>query len=334
MRRLLIPGRRCVGDISRVTESWKRTVPSTAIVVVSAACLAAQVPAAIAQPDPFKNSPTGTLTLTIDVEGQGRHTAQNKVEWHELNVKRQLQLEFPMVRIGTAPVGFKTSPKAQAIEQAVATPPAGVAEMSKAMEACKGDQQCIMQTGMKFGRLMQQGKMEKLAGPSAGKMDRFHHWMTDRRRPCASGSIVIDDSGHGMVISPPKPAAPFNYRRTGERKLPAELELVIEQACAATLTIDTVDGSVDIGVSGPFVPVKVTYTGAFATETGRSVLFVEGAKNGVQVGAVDLFDFPVDLAAKSMTGQRQIEKMGQVTHAGGYGTTPVRATVKWSFVRH
>ncbi len=274
------------------------------------------------------------LTFTIEVEGQGRHTARNKVEWHELNVSRRVQLEMPMVRIGTAPGGFRTSPKAQAIEQAAAKPPAGVAEMGKAMEACKGDQQCMMQVGMKFGRLMQQGKMEKPTAPSLGKMDRFHHWMADRRRPCASGSIVIDDKGYGVEISPPKPAAPFNYRRTGERKLPAELEPVIEQVCAATLAIDTVDGSVDIAVSGPFVPVKVTYTGAFASETGRSVLFVEDAKHGVQVGAVDLFDFPVDSASKSMSGQRQIEKMGQVTHAGGYGTTPVRATVKWTFVRH
>ena len=317
-----------------MTDCCIRVAPSAAIVVVCAGLLVAQVTAAPGQPDPFKNSPTGTLTLTLDVEGPGRHTNKNKVEWHELNVKRRLQLEFPMVRVGTAPVGFKTSPKAQGIEQAAATPPAGVAEMNKAMEACKGDQQCMMQTGMKFGRMMQQGKMEKPAAPSVGKMDRFHHWMTDRRRPCASGSIVVDDNGHGMVISPPNPAAPFKYRRTGERKLPAELESVIEQACAATLAIDTVDGSADIGVSGPRVPVKLTYTGAFASETGRSVLFIEDTKNGVQVGAVDLFDFPVDPAARTIGGERRVEKIGQVTHAGGYGTAPVHAQVKWTFVRH
>jgi len=311
-------------------------VPSSAITVamISAGLFLAQLSAVHAQPDPFRNSPTGTLTLSIDVEGQGRHTNRNKVEWHELNVKRRLQLEFPMVRVGTAPVGFKTSPKSQALQQAAATPPAGVAEMSKAMEACKGDQQCMMQTGMKFGRMMQQGKMEKPVAPSTGKADRFHHWMADRRRPCASGSIVVDDTGHGMVISPPNPVAPFKYRRTGERKLPAELEPVIEQVCAVALAIDTVDGSADIAVSGPFVPVKLTYTGAFATETGRSVLFVEDAKHGVQVGAVDLFDFPADPAAKSIGGERQIERIGQVTHAGGYGVTPVRATVRWTFVRH
>jgi hypothetical protein len=291
---------------------------------------------AVAQPDPFKNSPTGTLTITIDVDGTNRHVAKNKVEWHELTVARRVRLELPMVRVGTAPAGFRTSAKSQAAmaQQTNAQPPAGMAEMQKAMEACRGNQQCLMENGMKFGRMMQEGRMEKPAGPPMAEKDRFHHWATDRRRPCASGSITIDERGNGMVISPPNPVAPFNYRRFGEVKLPAELEPIVEKVCAATLAIDTKDRTLDIGISGLSVPVRLTYSGnAFSTESGRAVVMVEEVRNGVQVGAFDLFDFPVDPSAKQMTGTRVVEKVGQVTHAGGYGVAPVRASVSWSFVR-
>ncbi len=292
---------------------------------------------AFAQPDPFKNSPTGTLTITIDVDGTNKHVAKNKVEWHELNVARRVRLEMPMVRVGTAPAGFRTSAKSQTAkaQEANAQQPAGMAEMQKAMEACKGNQQCLIENGMKFGRMMQEGKMQMPAGPSMAEKDRFHHWMTDRRKACASGTISIDEKGNGMVISPPNPVAPFNYRRFGEVKLPAELEPIIEKVCAATLAIDTKDRTLDIGISGLAVPVKLTYSGnAFSTESGRAVVMVEGIKNGVQVGAFDLFDFPVDPSAKLMTGTRVVEKVGEVTHAGGYGTAPVRAKVTWSFALH
>lgn len=300
------------------------------------AVLLVATPSALrAQPDPFANAPTGTLTVTIEVTGQNRYVAANKVEWHELSVSRRLRLDMPMVRGGTAPVGFGTSPKTKAIQEAASKPSAGMAEMQKAMEACNGNQQCLMQEGMKFARLMQQGKMEMPKGPAMADKDRFHHWMTDRRRPCAAGSIAVDDKGHGMVISPPKPAAPFNYRRTGEVKLPAELQPIIEKVCSATLAIDTKDGVLDIGVPGLTVPVQLTYSGnAFGTESGRSVVVAEGVKNGVQVGAFDLFDFQVDPSAKSMNGERRIERVGEVTHAGGNGVTPVSAHVTWSFVRH
>lgn len=89
-----------------------------------------------------------------------------------------------------------------------------------------------------------------------------------------------------MVMSPPKPAAPFNYRRFGEVKLPDELQPIIDKVCAATLAIDTKEGTLDIGIPGLTVPVKVTYSGnAFVTETGRAAVLVEGIKNGVQLGA-------------------------------------------------
>ncbi len=306
------------------------------ISVCIALALAAAASPLHAQPDPFANSPTGLLTVTIEVNGQSRYVSKNKVEWHELKVSRRLRLEMPMVMMGTAPAGFRGSAETQAAKaaEAQAQPPAGVVEMQKAMEACNGNQQCMIETGMKFGTMMQQGKMPMPQGPDMTQKDRFEHWGVDRRVPCATGSIAINDTGHGMVISPPNPAAPFRYTRTGERRLPAELEPVIEKACAAMLAIDTVKRSADIAVSGPFVPVKLTYTGNFTTETESSMLFVEGAKHGERAGAVDLLGFPADPDAQSIGGTRRIENFGTVTHAGGYGTTPIGATVTWSFARH
>src|SRR3546814_19447581 len=97
--------------------------------------------------------------------------------------------------------------------------------MQKAMETCQGDQQCLMQAGTRFALLMQQGKMVKPAAPPMADNDRFHHWAVDRRAACATGVIAIDDAGQGVVISPPSPAAPFRYRRSGARRLPAQLAI-------------------------------------------------------------------------------------------------------------
>lgn len=310
----------------------------TSRIFIAAACsvfLAAASPSN-AQPDPLAGHPTGLLTVTIEVDGQHRHVNNNKVEWHELNVSRLLRLELPMVMMGTGPRGFRNSEESQEAkaEDANAGVPAGILEMQKAMEACNGDQQCLIQTGTKLGQMMKQGAIQMPQAPSMDDMKRFELWAADRRVPCARGTLAINDSGHGMEISPPNPAAPFRYTRTGTRSLPAEIDPVIEQACAATFALDTQNNSVDIAVSGPFVPVKLTYTGNFASETGTSMPFVEGAKNGERVGAVDLFDFAVDADATSFGGQRRIENFGSVTHAGGYGTTPVGATIAWKFVRN
>ena len=288
-----------------------------------------------AQADPLADAPIGVLTLTVEVRGQGRHDAANGVEWHELAVARRLELTLPMVMMATAPVGFQTSPETQAVlaEQANAEPPDGFVEMQQAMDACNGDQQCLMLAGMEFARMMQEGKIEMPAPPMADN-ERFQHWMVDRRQVCATGRIAVDDAGQGVVISPPSPAAPFSYRRSGERRLPEALEPVIDKVCAAMIAIDTRDGSLDLAVPGFTVPVELTYTGnAFAGESGRSEIFVEGTTNGAQAGAVDLFEFPVDPEAGEMSGEREVEHLGTVTHAGGYGTTPVDATVTWRFVR-
>lgn len=329
-------GTRCMQENSlqmQFPTMWARYVSIIAMPV-----LLASTDVALAQSDPFKNSPTGMLTVDVEVSGQGRHTSLNKVEWHEVNVSRRLQLQMPMVRVGTAPVGFSASPKTKAAQaaQANAQPPAGFAEMEKAMQACGGNQQCLMQNGMKYGRLMQAGKIDKpVAAPMADK-DRFHHWAVDRRKTCATGVIAVNDKGYGVEISPPNPSAPFNYRRSGERKLPADLAPVIDKVCSAMIAIDTAERSLDIAIPGFTVPVRLIYSGsgAFTGESGTSTIFVEGTKHGAQVGTVDLFDFSVDPEAKQMSGKRKVDRIGQVTHAGGYGVTPVHATVTWSFVRN
>src|SRR3546814_21033262 len=147
--------------------------------------------------------------------------------------------------------------------------------------------------------------MDKPAAPPMADHDRFHHWAVDRRAACATGVIAIDDEGQGVAISPPRPAAPFRYRRSGERRLPAELDPVIEKVCSAMLAIDTAEGALDIAVPGFTVPVELTYSGAFAGETGRSELFIEDTQNGVQAGAVDLFDFPVDPRSEGRRGGKK-----------------------------
>src|SRR3546814_18101804 len=106
--------------------------------------------------------------------------------------------------------------------------------------------------------------MDKPAAPPMADHDRFHHWAVDRRAACATGAIAIDDEGQGVVISPPSPAAPFRYRRSGERRLPAELDSVIEKVCSEMLAIDTAAGTLDIPAPGLALPDALTHTADFA----------------------------------------------------------------------
>src|SRR3546814_15525687 len=101
---------------------------------------------------------------------------------------------------------------------------------------------------------MQQGKMDKPAAPPMADNDRFHHWAVDRRAACATGVIAIDDEGQGVVISRPSPAAPFRYRRSGERRLPAELARGVEEVWSAMPASHTGDGTRDIPATAHAVP--------------------------------------------------------------------------------
>jgi hypothetical protein len=98
-----------------------------------------------------------------------------------------------MVMMGTAPAGFRNSAESQQAkaEEANAGVPAGILEMQKAMEACNGDQQCLIQTGTKLGQMMQQGAIQMPQAPSMDDMNRFEMWAADRRVPCARGTITI-----------------------------------------------------------------------------------------------------------------------------------------------
>lgn len=312
-----------------------RLRPAVAILLGMAALAASPGPAVAG--DPFADLPTGQLTVTVEVRGQGRHENPNGVEWHALNVSRRLELTLPMILVATASVGLETSPKTAAIraeQEAKLQPSPALMDMQREMESCEGDQQCLMQASMKFALMMQEGTLEMPQAPDMSESERFEHWMVDRRGTCATGVVAIADKGHGVSISPPEPAAPFEYRRSGERRLPDDLAPVADRVCAALLAVDTKDGTLDLAVPGFTVPVQLTYSGnAFLGETGRSEILVEDSGQGAQPGAVDLFDFPVDPDAREMSGAREIEKVGSVTHAGGYGTTPVGAKITWKFVR-
>src|SRR5690606_151588 len=97
--------------------------------------------------------------------------------------------------VTTAAVGLETSPKTAAIraeEEAKLQPSPVLLDMQREMDACEGDQQCLMQTGMKFARMMQEGTLEMPKAPDTSGNKRFEHWMVDRRGTCASGVVAID----------------------------------------------------------------------------------------------------------------------------------------------
>lgn len=75
------------------------------------------------------------------------------------------------------------------------------------------------------------------------------------------------------------------------------------------------------------------WRGDLAAGPGRALQRQGTSRPARKPGAIDLFEFPVDPAARGISGEREVGRIGQVMHAGGYGTTPLGARITWRFVR-
>jgi hypothetical protein len=52
------------------------------------------------------------------------------------------------------------------------------------------------------------------------------------------GSLSVSDTGEGVNIAPPNPAASYHFTRTGNAVLPDESNASLEGACSAEFTFD------------------------------------------------------------------------------------------------
>lgn len=266
------------------------------------------------------DAPNARLFLTIELQGTGRKDLPNKVEWYRLASKRKYDVELlltpvkspaPIVRVG-------------GIDKDNAPMPPGMEAMRKAVEPCKGDQECERKAMMEFGQRM-------MANPkSVGSMKqddtRFENWIADWRGPCAKGTLTVDDEGDGMNISPPNPAKPYRFKRAGRLEVTAQKD-VLEKVCQVEVSVDRQTGLLSVRLKRLDIPVPVQMSGqAYTSE--KAVPFLEGH------GKFELLDQKVDARAKSSTGQARFDKVGTVSHNSGQTVAPMAATVNWRLVRN
>lgn len=297
----------------------QKTFRLTAALAI-ACCWSSVAPA---QPARGSNSdaPNARLFLAIDLKGAARRDLPNKVEWFRLTSSRRAEVELALVPVKSpAPIV-----KVGGIDKDNAPMPAGMQAMAKALEPCKGEQECQRKAMMAFGQQM-------MANPqSVGSMKqddtRFENWIADWRGPCAKGSFTADDEGDGMNISPPNSAKPYRFRRAGRLELPDQSRDVMERACQVEVSVDRQTGLLSLRLNRLDVAVPVQMTGqAFTSE--KSVPFLEGR------GKLELSDQKIDVKAASWAGQGKFEKAGTVSHNSGQTVAPMAGTLTWRFVRN
>lgn len=265
--------------------------------------------------------PTGRLLLTVDLKGSGRKDLPNKVEWYRLTANRRLELELAMYMPTKSPAPMV---KVGGIDGNGAPMPAGMQAIKSAVDACKGDQTCERQAAT----AVMQKMMASPGGLAAMQPDdsRFENWVADRRGPCAKGTLIVEDEGEGMNISPPAPAKPYRFKRTGTLEMAGQGMDVMDKACQAEISVDRQKGLLSLRINGLSVPVPVQMSGqAYTAE--KSVLFLEGRNR------IELFDQPVGIDAAAWSGQGRFEKAGSVSHNSGQTVAPMTADLTWRFVR-
>ena len=265
--------------------------------------------------------PTGRLFITVDLKGSGRKDLSNKVEWYRLTASRKLELEIAMYMPTKSPAPMI---KVGGIDKDNAPMPAGMAAMKEAVEACKGDQACERQAATAIMQKM----MASPGGLRAMQPDdtRFQNWFADRRRPCATGTLSVEDEGDGMNISPPAPAKPYRFQRVGKLDLSGQASDVMDKACRAEISVDLQKGLLSLRVDGLDIPVPVQMSGQAYTKE-RSIPFLEGRSK------FELFDQPIKADEATWSGQGRFGNVGSVSHNSGQTVAPMTGTLTWRFVR-
>lgn len=267
------------------------------------------------------DAPNARLLLTIELQGSARKDMPNKVEWYRLASTRKMEVELSLMPVKSpAPIV-----KVGGIDKDNAPLPPGMAAMAKALEPCKGDEACQREAMTAFGQRM-------MANPQAvGSMKqdegRFENWIADPRKPCAKGTLTVDDEGDGMNISPPNAAKPYRFKRTGRLDLAGQATNVLEKACAAEVSVDRQTGllSLRLGRLDATVPVQMS---------GQAYTFEKAVPFLERQGRLELLDQKIDVKAASAGGQSRIASAGTVSHNSGQTVAPMAATLTWRLVRN
>jgi hypothetical protein len=214
-----------------------------AALILSASGAAAQSPGSR-----FANPAPGTLTLELVIDGHfdhpcslpsdGRCDGGAPGERFQGSVHREVKgstyLDV-MANLGQNPLG------------GTAGPPNEIEQMQKAVEACKGDQQCVMAVGMKMAGGMG-GK--GAASPMAIALNRYASWTTHGQlgRNCFSnGRAAVRESYTQVSLDPHEGyvgLATGHWTVEGSDAVPAAGS--IGELCNSQVVVDTKGGTYDL----------------------------------------------------------------------------------------
>ena len=256
--------------------------------------------------------------MRISIDGTGRSGSPGAIEYTNFTIHRSVDMHLLMVLTteGRAPLvpirGHDLkSPELPEFQQT----------MTNAIEACKGNLDCQIETVERYGKAIEASPDG--FGTTGLDEQRYENWVSDRSRPCASGTISVGDTASGMAMDPPYPVRPFSYSQDGLQDLAAAPGEVLERVCDAWLSWDSKEAVVSVRLPVYGFWVDAVYSGSISGGT-RLQLIEQGPA----------FSFSLDRSTEwndgALSGSFVVDDIG-VGYINGPMHAPVSATITWSF---
>lgn len=296
--------------------------------LISAAALFTVLPAQAQWANPFAKAKTGTLYVTIELQGEGRYAGADKVTTESVRVARKLQLEFPMQMAGLMMASWADEQKKP--EMKAPSPDDPMVKMGKAIEACGTDENCKMRVAMQIAQAQMSGNAPKMQNPELPDSTRYQNWQ--HTAACAKGTVTVADQAKGVSMGEAEGSFSYAYTLTGTTNVPQDATV-----CSAALSIDNKTGQYSVRLDLLRVPVKVKYVGqnwAHKSPEGKTT-FVDhptAAPNSPPV--LRILDRKLEANAKNIVLEQNLGNIGTVNFYEGRNDkqrAPVSAKVSIRF---
>lgn len=282
-------------------------------IVIMVALLAAMAGPVRAQTDHFAGNDRVSLHVQITLDGSGRKSLPNGVEWFAIAAHRELNLVYSLVDVGMDGVPIVGGVRDGAV-------PPQMQDLEARLAECGENQVCLAGVMMQFAQGGQGGAnpFEAMTGMQPG---RYRNFAGDRAGTCATGTVEVADVLEGVVIPPPNPAVAYKFTRQGQLDLPQSDAAMADSICGAEATLDLVTGAVSLRLPLGSIAVPVIMgPGAFTHESG--VAFAEG------VAPLELID-QASAGDGSHTGSTAVD-LGSASHNSGQVTAALSGQLHWS----
>jgi len=269
------------------------------------------------EPDQFPDAPRAILHMRMEIGGFHRWDSANGLEHTTLRASRTADLRLLMVLTDESrapPVPIRghdlTNPELPEAQQTV----------TNMIEACNGDPACQIEAAKRYADAIEAAPDG--FGTTEWDDERYDNWISDRSKPCATGTLTIADSGGGMVVNPPAPVSPFSYSRSGVQDVKSAPDDVLNRICDAWFSYDIDDATASIRLPAYGFWVDTLFGGDYQGE--QHLQLIEGGPS---------FVFSLDRASAwnggGSSGTFTVPAIGVASLSGGQSVS-LDATISWS----